>query len=200
SKQENDVKTPRPNITAGLRHSTVVEALVARGLSEEIADLFLKDLQRQQWLLSDPTQQALPIRFPPIVVESKSYATGKSVFEAQNQASVSGTCMANLQYKLTDLTKRLSPESHSFNAPLAFSICTEGPHMELWVHYTTTSKGGVRKYNMNILETCHASIEKWVREFLMVVDRVMSWATGDFLNDIAEQLVLVESAAREQTE
>ena len=80
---------------------------------------------------------------------------------------------------------------------MAFSICTEGPHIELWVHYTTSQKN-VRMYNMNILKTCHASLPKSVTEFLMVVDSMMSWASVDFVNDIAEQLVLVESAGRAQ--
>ena len=53
-------------------------------------------------------------------------------------------------------------------------------------------------YNMNILKTCHASLPEGVAEFLMVVDSIMSWASVDFVNGIAEQLVLVESAGRAQ--
>ena len=191
------VKTPRPDITVGLRHSSVVEALEARGLRNVKASDFLKYLQRQQLLCSDPAQGAWPIRFPPIVVEGKSYATGKPVFEAQNQASVSGSCMTNLQHKLADLVETTSPGSFSNKAPLAFSICTEGPHMELWVHYTTL-QDGIRMYNMSILRTCHASILEGVVEFVTAVDNVMSWAATGFLDDIADQLVLVEKAGRVQ--
>jgi hypothetical protein len=191
------VKTPRPDITAGLRHSTVVHALVARGLGKIKASKILETLQQQQVLCSDPVQQALPIRFSHMVVEGKSYSTGKPVFEAQNQAAVSGSCMTNLQHMLTDLTKRASPGSYHSNAPLAFSICTEGPHMELWVHYTTLTEG-VRMYNMNILKTCHASIEEGVVDFLTMVDLVMDWASTDFLNEIAEQLLLLARAERVQ--
>ena len=35
------------------------------------------------------------IRFPFLVVEGKSYATGETVFEAENQAAVSGACPLN---------------------------------------------------------------------------------------------------------
>ena len=132
-----------------------------------------------------------------MVVEGKAYATGKPVFEAQNQAAVSGSCMTKLQHELADLTKSASRGSYDSKAPLAFSICTEGPHIELWVHYTTLQEN-VRMYNMNILKTCHASLPGDVTEFLMVVDSIMSWASVDFVNNVAEQLVLVESAGRAQ--
>ena len=69
--------------------------------------------------------------------------------------------------------------------------------MELWVHYTTLTEG-VRIYNMNILKTCHASLKEGVVEFLITVDLVMSWASNDFLNEIAEQLRLVARAERVQ--
>ena len=189
------IKTPRPDITAGICHSSIVDALVARHLNQIEADDLLRTLQQQQILCSDPAQQALPIRFPTMVIEGKSYATGKPVFEAQNQAAVSGSCMTNLQHKLADLTERASPGSYQSKAPLAFSICTEGPHMELWAHYTT-SQDGVRMYNMNILKTCHASLQEGVVEFLVMVESVMSWARTDFLDEIAEQLVFVERAIR----
>jgi hypothetical protein len=191
------VRTPRPDITAGLRHSTVVDALVARGLGKIKASGILETLQEQQVLCSDPVQQALPIRFSHLVVEGKSYSTGRPVFEAQNQAAISGSCMTNLQHMLTDLTERASPGSYHSKAPLAFSICTEGPHMELWVHYTTLTEG-VRIYNMNILKTCHASLVEGVVEFFILVDIVMSWASTEFLNEIVEQLLLVAHAERVQ--
>jgi hypothetical protein len=69
--------------------------------------------------------------------------------------------------------------------------------MELWAHYTT-SQDGVRMYNMNILKTCYASLQEGFVEFLMMVNSVMSWAKTDFLDEIAEQLVLVERAGRVQ--
>lgn len=91
--------------------------------------------------------------------------------------------MANLQHKLADLTESASPGSHPSKTPLAFLIYTEGPQLELWVHYTTLQHGG-RMYNMNI----HASLVEGVAKFLMVVNKVMSWA------NIVEQLVLLEGA------
>lgn len=195
------VKTPRPDITMGLRDTTVIEKLKDKGLRALEASDFLKALQNQQALYSNPLQPAYPLRFPPLVVEGKSYSTGRPVFEAQNQAAVSGSCMTNLQHKLTELTERSSPRSHQRKDPLAFSICTEGPMMQLWVHYTTLMDGE-RMYNMNILRICHAStqpfLQEGVREFFKAVYGVMQWATVDFLDGLVEQLDLVWRAGQRQ--
>ena len=180
----------------GLRHSTMVNTLVAKGISEDQADGFLKFLQEQQSLCSSPSQHDIPIRFPLLVVEGKSYSTGKFVFEAQNQAAVSGSCMVNMQLQLDELFESFAPGSYTKKAPLAFSICTEGPHIELWVHYTT-STNGKRNYNMSILKTCHALLLAGVVDFLVVVDRVLSWASSEFADDVAKQLASVERATRE---
>lgn len=56
----------------------------------------MKDLQQNQDLYSSPTQPALLIHFPSMVVGGMSYAIGKTMYEAQNQAAVSGSCMLNL--------------------------------------------------------------------------------------------------------
>ena len=196
-RQVNSIlKTPRPEITVGLRHATVVETITAQGVNSVDADIFLKFLQERQTLRSDPSQQSIPIRFPMLVVEGKSYSTGKFVFEAQNQAAVSGSCMLNMQHKLAQLAEPFAAAICEKREPLAFSVCTEGPHMELWVHYTT-STDGMRNYNMNILQTCHASLLEGVVEFLVVVDRVLSWARSEFVEDIAKQLASVERATRQ---
>ncbi|KAA6406610.1 MAG: hypothetical protein FRX48_09542 [Lasallia pustulata] len=190
------LKTPCPDITMGLRHPTMVNTLVAKGISEDQADGFLKFLQEQHRLCSSPSQQGVPIRFPVLVVEGKSYSTSKFVFEAQNQAAVSGSCMINMQLQLDELFESFAPGPYTKKAPLAFSICTEGPHIELWVHYTTSTNGR-RNYNMSILKTCHALLLAGVVDFLVVVDKVLSWASSEFADDVAELLASVERAAQQ---
>lgn len=198
SKKKNNsgVKTPRPDITMGLSHSTVVASLVTRGVPEVKADYFLKALQEEQALCSSPLEGSTTC-FPMLVVEGKSYSTGRCVFEAQNQAAVAGSCMMNIQRQLAKLTESVAPGSDQKKEPLAFSLCTEGPHMELWVHYTT-SVDGTCKYNMSILQTCHASLPGGVVDFLITIDKVLSWAGSEFLNDVAEQLAAIEGVARQQ--
>lgn len=134
--------------------------------------------------------------FPPMVVEAKAYSNGKSVYEGQNQAAVAGAYMTDLQLKLAKFTTESTGHGsrQSNKEPLAFSICTEGPRLPLWVHYTTM-KFDVREYKMNIFKICHASsfppLWERVQKFFEAVDGVMSWATSDFLDEIADQLVLV---------
>ena len=127
-----------------------------------------------------------------MVVEAKSYTTSKPIFVAQNQASVSGSCMTNLQHKLADLTRIESPTYSGYEAPIAFSICTEGPYFELWVHYTTMCDED-RSFDMNIVTICHASFLPGVVELLVKVDAIMSWAADASVDKMAEQLALLLS-------
>ncbi|MCJ1356014.1 MAG: hypothetical protein MMC33_006008 [Icmadophila ericetorum] len=78
------VKTPCPDITIGLHHDIVAVKLESVGVLKPHADELLKDLQYGKALISCPAQPALLLRFPPLVVEGKSYATGKILYEAQN--------------------------------------------------------------------------------------------------------------------
>lgn len=197
-KQENFIiKTPRPDSTFGFHLGVVVEKLEGLGLKPVAAKDFLNSLQLRKQLCSSPMPSALNVRFPSLVVEGKSYATGRTIYEAQNQAAVSGSCMLNLQHQLADLTKRAAPGSVPIKEPLAFTICTQGPIMELWVHYTTSSEEA-RYYNMAIVESCHGSLRKTVREFLVAMEGVIQWASSELLCDVTQQLSLVWKAAQQQ--
>lgn len=191
------VKDPRPDITAGLRHTTIVEALLQRGLNPEVAEELLQLLQQRKLLYSEVLIHAIPIRFPPLVVEGKSYGTGKPILDAENQASVSGSCMINLQHQLSDLTIRVPGSSYQSKAPLAFSICTEGPIIALWMHYSQLERG-FRTFNMRLLDICQVTLPGRVTEFLLLLERVMNWASIDFMDEIAEQLALIANAALAQ--
>ena len=186
------VKTPWPAITVGLDHDVVVAAMMTHGATKGVLSTFLKDLQVQKLLCSSPAVDYPPVRFPFMVVEAKSYTTSKPIFVAQNQASVSGSCMTNLQHKLVNLTRRPSPTYFGYEAPVAFSIGNEGPYFELWVHYTTMC-ADVRDFNMNIVATCHASLLPGVVEFLIKVDSIVSWAADTFVDKMADQLALLLS-------
>ncbi|KAL9128541.1 MAG: hypothetical protein Q9217_002806 [Psora testacea] len=194
--KQDAVKTPRPDFTIGLRHSTISNALIKRGLSKFKADDFLKVLQRERKLCSDPTQNFLNVRFPILVIEGKAYATGKTVFEAQNQAAVSGGCMVNLRQQLTDLFQGVFSNLGGRKTHLAFSICTEGPQIEFWVHYAW-SEDNVRSHYMNIFRTCYGSLQGGLEDFLIDVERLMKWTKDDFLEEVADQLYkLANHAAR----
>lgn len=198
SKQDiGNVKTPRPDITTGFLHSVLTEKLRMLGVDELDADEMLKDLQFDLELYSSPTQPALLVRFPSIVLEGKSYGTGKSMYEAENQAAVSGSCMLVIQHQLAELTERRSPGFRQSKEPLAFSICHEGPIIHLWFHYTT-KLGDARFHNSCLLAQCHATLRPTVRTFFIALAGVMEWASTELLDNIAAQLVLVWKAAQHQ--
>lgn len=193
SRQDGAVKTPRPDFTIGLRHSTVASALIKRGLSKYKADNLLKFLQREDKLCSDPTQNFLNVRFPILVIEGKAYATGKTVFEAENQAAVSGSCMTNLQRQLSGLFKAVFPSSERTinpeggKTPLAFSICTQGPIIEFWVHYFVLEED-MCMHHMNLLKLCYGSLADGLEDFFILLERLISWYKTDFLEEIADEL------------
>jgi hypothetical protein len=49
---------------------------------------------------------------------------------------------------------------------------------------------------MNLLKICHGFLSEGVLEFITFVARIMSWASIDFVNDVADQLALIERAGR----
>ncbi len=208
SKQDDTAKTPRPDFTIGLRHSTVAAALMNRGLSKYKAEEFLKFLQDKHKLCSDPTQNFLNVRFPLLVIEGKAYATGKTVFEAENQAAVSGSCMVNLQQQFIDLFEGVFPNPEGSPNPdvspylkggktsLAFSICTQGPLIEFWVHHFVLEENICMHY-MNLLNLYHGSLVKGLEDFFIQLEHLISWYKGDFLKEVVDRLLeLANHSAR----
>ena len=77
-------KTPRPAITVGFDHYVVVAAMMKRGAGQWKSSAFLEYLQVQKLLYSNFAVVDIPVRFPLMVVEAKSYTTSKPIFVAQN--------------------------------------------------------------------------------------------------------------------
>lgn len=133
-------------------------------------------------------------------MEGKAYATGGTLFEAQNQAAVSGACALKILHDLADLADRadladVTPGPHTTtHHPLVFSICTQGPYHELWAHYTMM-ENDVRMFKMDMLETCHTSKRNDALRFLTAVDNVLGWGSGQFLDDIVMRLAKVAKRA-----
>ncbi|KAL8748085.1 MAG: hypothetical protein Q9190_000113 [Brigantiaea leucoxantha] len=196
---QSDVKTPRPDIPIGLSNDAVVNALKSPDLTEETATDLLIMLAEpyaqnggRPLLCLGPSQHNL---FPFMLVEGKSYATGNTIYEAQNQAVVSGACALEILHRLDDLVQMVKPSSHSKAQHIVFSVCTLGPIHELWVHYTT-EKNGKRKYNNKIWKSCNMAVEYEVPGFLEAVDNVMGWGPGEHLQSIANQLRILWAASR----
>lgn len=152
-----------------------------------------RDLRKQPEpvLCSQPSQRALGLRFPFLIVEGKSFATGGHIFEAENQAAVSGACALKIQHDLDELVDLASQGSgygsHAGVNPLVFSICTQGPFHELWAHYDVL-EDDVRMFYMVMVASCRAPVRRDVLQWLMAVDNVMTWGSGKFLDGVVERL------------
>ncbi|RDH31841.1 hypothetical protein BDQ94DRAFT_180021 [Aspergillus welwitschiae] len=139
------VKDPRPDIGVGLSDENLANALVPKK-DRSIARRFLVDLQETSSLISDPHVTPLGLRFPFLVVEAKAAATGGNLYQAQNQAAVGGSAALQIFKNLSDLQDMdegqgttedstvVAEDSPNAKLCLAFSVTTEGPIHELWLH------------------------------------------------------------------
>jgi hypothetical protein len=197
----------------GTEVTALTSALSSQNLNSFEAWLFLKQLQnrivrrelggpQEPMLISVPAPRASDLAFPFAVVEGKAYSTGKRVFEAENQAAVAGACGLKIQLCLDELVKRAAPTPSQGQPPtssdvppapskdqpaLFFSICTQGPIHELWVHWTNV-EDGMHKFHMKLLKICHGVLLEGVEDFIVAVDNVLRWGTGHFLESVVERL------------
>lgn len=218
AKDTSLIKTPRPDITTGIKESAVISALASSLSSPDFnytkakAKQFLKKLQDatmpsgrdgppEPVLIIVPTQSNSNLAFPTLVFEGKGYSTGKQVFEAQNQAAVSGAGGVKIQMILDELVKRATRSSNvalsplKNRPPLVFAICSEGPQHELWAHYTVIDDGE-HQFNMVLLNTCHGLMPKQVEGFFVQVQNVLNWTAGPFLKSVVDRLGKVEMQSR----
>lgn len=217
--RESPLKTPRPDISVGILIDVVIEQMQSQGLDRIGARNLLNALQHktmikhpktppEPMLCSDPTQRGLPLRFPFLVVEGKSHATGNHIFEAENQAVVAGACALKIQRDLDHLVKlpsrgfesgisqsehetsrRSEPDKHA-KIPLMFSICTQGPFHEVCAHYDSVVNE-VRESHMTVIASCRAPIRTEVVRWLMIVDNVLTWGSKGLLDDVVRKLGMV---------
>lgn len=206
------IKTPRPDLSIGTKIDALISALSSSNLSSTRAGKFLKQLQAQMIargprmilepaLISVPALRASDLAFPFAVIEGKAYSTGRQIFEAENQAAVSGACGLKIQLCLDELVERAVTSSNNQGAPvenrfaLFFSVCTEGPIHELWVHWSSV-EDGVRKFNMTLLKLCHGVLLEGVEDFFVAVDNMLRWGTGQFVDAVVERLGKVAMKAK----
>ncbi|KAL9616343.1 MAG: hypothetical protein Q9160_008786 [Pyrenula sp. 1 TL-2023] len=211
AKETSLIRTPRPDITTGIKESAVISALASSLLLPNFdyteAEQFLEKLQdatipsqrdspQEQVLIIVPTQRESNLAFPALIFEGKGYSTGKQIFEAQNQAAVSGASGLKIQLMLDELIKRATRSSEPLTnqPPLVFSICSEGPQHELWAHYTVI-EDGERRFNMVLLNTGHGMVLKQVEKLFVQVDNIINWAVGQFLKSVVDGLEKVARKA-----
>ena len=79
-----NVKTPRPDLTAGFKEDAGVEKLQTLNVVKLNAFEMLQNFQSVHQLYTSPFGSGIGIRFPFLVVEGKSYSMGKSMYNAKN--------------------------------------------------------------------------------------------------------------------
>lgn len=195
------LKDPRPDICVGLSDESLANDLVP-GKGRGIARSFLLDLQDTSSLISDPHVTPLGLRFPFLIVEAKSGATGGNLYQAQNQAAVSGSAalqiLKNMSYLQSapnmgqggqeDIEFSNQPELSIATLPeLIFSITTEGPIHELWLHF--------RRSGQDFCMVCIGAWRITLKDDLVNLIRhlfaVLKWGNGKFRDTIIRALLLL---------
>lgn len=206
------IKTPRPDLSIGTDLMALISALSSQDLNKVKARAFLDWLQNEMvqhesdgplepMLILVPALRALDLAFPFAVVEGKAYSTGKQIFEAENQAAVAGACGLKIQIDLDNLVDHATtssgapPTSSKIDPPLFFSITTQGPIHELWVHWTIVEED-VRVFESKLVESCNALLLERGEDFVVKLNNVAVWGTGPFLDSVVKRLGMI---AREAT-
>ncbi|KAI9696724.1 MAG: hypothetical protein M1836_005086 [Candelina mexicana] len=208
------IKTPRPDLSMGTELEDLISALSSQDLNMVKATNFLDWVQNEMvqhesdrplepMLIPVPGPLASDLAFPFAVVEGKAYATGRQIIEAENQAAVSGACALKIQLDLDRLVDHASrtttssgapPTSSDTSPPLFFSITTQGPIHELWVHWTTFEYD-VRMFKSKLVESCNALLLERAEEFVVKLNNVAVWGTGPFLDSVVKRLGVVARKA-----
>ncbi|RAK98808.1 uncharacterized protein BO80DRAFT_495344 [Aspergillus ibericus CBS 121593] len=140
---------------------------------------FLFDLQITSTFISDSHVTPVRLRFPFIVVEAKSGATGGNLYQAQNQAAVSGSTALRIFQNLADLHDAQGPSDKVLN--LAFSVTTEGPIHELWLHFRRHEKGD---FCMACVGSWRVTLHDGSLEFVRRLSAVLRWGNGNLRKKI----------------
>ncbi|KAL6233951.1 hypothetical protein BDW75DRAFT_213503 [Aspergillus navahoensis] len=187
------LKDPRPDICVGLSDESIIIALEPwKGLNA--ARSFLLDLQDTSSLISDPHVTPLGLRFPFLIVEAKAGATGGNLYQAQNQAAVSGSTALQILKNMSELNqesregieKGNQPEQE-FNLKLAFSVITEGPIHELWLHFRTSNED----FCMACVGAWRTTLRDGSMDLLRHLFAVLRWGDSKFRDTIVSALQLV---------
>ncbi|KAF2006573.1 hypothetical protein P154DRAFT_481360 [Amniculicola lignicola CBS 123094] len=180
----NRVSIPKPDIAVGLAHASF----------SQLQGKMLWDLQDRNRVLSEPHQSAIGLHFPFLVIEAKGLAIGSNMVRAQNQAAVDAACALNILRDLK-LTASANMSCTSIDQPeprqIIFSVATEGPIHELWVHYRINEA-----YHMTLLRIWRTTIRKDAKEFVQALGKILAWGVCDFRTAILKELSVVETILR----
>ncbi|KAJ1707100.1 hypothetical protein NYO67_10741 [Aspergillus flavus] len=185
------LENPRPNISVGLSDIALAENLQSRQVNN--AKYLLIDLQDNRQLISDPGVTPLSLHFPFLVFEVKSASTGSNLYQAQNQSAVGGASAIEILRALYKLCEGHIPNTSARNAPstacqfLTFSVTTEGPVCELWVHFWNELDESYCMGNIDIWRFTHKSKAS---NFISNLSSILNWGSTTFRDRVVQQLIL----------
>jgi len=166
----NPLTTPKPDILVGLaRHSFT-----------EVHQVLLGEWQDNGRLVSEPQLVQHGLHFPFLLVEAKGLATSGNMMGAENQAAVGGACAINILKALQHLEPSF-PLAH-----IVFSISTEGPLHQLFIHYYTDGK-----YHMTVHRAWRATLQRDCTEFVLALARIIQWGEGEYRDAVVASLACI---------
>ena len=189
------LKDPRPDICVGLSDDSLSSSLDPKeGCGA--AQNFLFDLQDTSTLISDPHIDPSNLRFPYLIVEGKSGATCGNLYQAQNQAAVGGSTALQILKNLVELrdaqalddenqegfeeSRKSTEAMTSITSNMVFSVTTEGPIHELWLHFRRPKKDDFYMVCLGVWRTIRDGSPDFLRRLLAV----LKWGNGEFRDNI----------------
>lgn len=187
------LKDPRPGICVGLSDDSLSNSLDPKeGCGA--AQKFLFNLQDTSALISDPHIDPSSLRFPYLIVEGTSGATGG---QAQNQAAVGASTALQILKNLVELrdaqavddenqedveeSRESTQAMTSITSNMVFSVTTEGPIHELWLHFRRPKKDD---FYMVCLGVWRTTLRDGSLDFLRRLLAVLKWGNGEFRDNI----------------
>ena len=180
---------PQPHLIAGLRAPYPGACLAFQGAMLDDPPLVkthrLQRLNEEGRLTSTPFG-SVDYHFPFLSIHAKDQYHGRTLVELQNHAAVSGT----ISLKLFDSLHRQTLGEFALGpSPLAFSICTQGPVMELWLHYRKQLKEqSSLQYCSQLISSHNALLRHSLLELLFLVARIVQWAGMDLFCALASKV------------
>jgi hypothetical protein len=111
--------------------------------------------------------------------------------DLSQQATRNISSNSNLGFQMLDLEPALmstTPLAGTSSPMLCFSIVTEGPVHELWVHFEHEGA-----FHMEFLQSWRTTPERDARELVYLLAQIMEWGRGRFKDCIVEMLDKVPS-------
>ncbi|KAF2734296.1 hypothetical protein EJ04DRAFT_467030 [Polyplosphaeria fusca] len=182
----NRISVPKPDITVGLAYTSF----------DRLQRKILWDLQGNSRVLSEPHQSRIGLHFPFLILEAKGLATGSNMVGAQNQAAVGGACALGILRDL-QLTAQGCITCATDDQPrlrqMMFSVVTEGPIHEMWVHY-----GIEEEFHMTVLRIWRTTFSKDAREFVQALGKILEWGSCEFKGSVLKALDVYGQALRKR--